>query len=397
MRTSATEQMLGRYHAREVTLAQLQRRRLEAGAALKSAKDELKKIKAEPPGEDATDGDRSRWYARLGEQGLKIERLTAEKSAAEAALNHHIGSKALPLFDAAPEVVAADCISGGITLLLEQGRERDDILEMFECELSVCWHRFEHDAKVEQRNEDDDQRVLFDEPLPRDEIERSLAYLLGTSLPAPGEFIWIEVASQLDDNELAAAWAWALRPHALEQPECIAKAVAGDTDRFEHDPRLPCTFTAKAETKLHTGLSAVEVDEEGRVVAFTTDGATPTQVGKLEGVLKRIPVTASLRLLAEFMKRWTTTRDGWTWKGREAPRGDAVAANEPAPEAGAEVEETEEAEAGGLDDIPVEKIRAALEKHKGVQTRAARELDISRDALRRRMEHHGIGFEEYRS
>lgn len=94
-KTDTPEIMLGRYHAREITLAQLQRRRLEAAENLSSAKKAMKKLKAEAPAE-GTEIERRRWLEKIGEQELEVDKLTAEKAAAEQALNAHIGNNALP-------------------------------------------------------------------------------------------------------------------------------------------------------------------------------------------------------------------------------------------------------------------------------------------------------------
>lgn len=117
-KTDTPEIMLGRYHAREVTLAQLQRRRLEAAENLSSAKKAMKKLKAEAPAE-GTEIERRRWLEKIGEQELEVDKLTAEKAAAEQALNAHIGNKAL---DDIPVTVLLDAVRASKGSLTESGK-----------------------------------------------------------------------------------------------------------------------------------------------------------------------------------------------------------------------------------------------------------------------------------
>lgn len=119
-KTDTHEIMLGRYHAREVTLAQLQRRRLEAAENLKAANKAMKKLKAEAPAE-GTEIERRRWLEKIGEQELEVDKLTAEKAAAEQALNAHIGNKAHPLDDI-PLPKLLDAIRASKGSLTEAGK-----------------------------------------------------------------------------------------------------------------------------------------------------------------------------------------------------------------------------------------------------------------------------------
>lgn len=401
-KTDTPEVLLGRYHAREVTLSQLQRRRIEAGEKLAAARKELKKITAEAPAEDAEKVEFDEWYAKVGKTKLSLDKLAAEKAAAEQALNMHIGSKALPLFAAEPEAVAADCISGGITLLLEQGLDAEQVKEQIGHELFVALHRFALDQKCDEGDEKRVQAELFDEPLPRDETERSLAWLLGTSIPRPEGFAWIEIVAHLSDDDLAAAWAWAICPHKVEQPGRIAAIVAGDVEGFEHDPELPCEITATAEATLRLGLKAAEIDETGRVTVFPTSGP-PQEVGRIQPSQQLVGVFAGSRLIAAADPRWrSVTRDDWTWVGRGdggvrlPPRRRPSANDAAAPAAPPAPEGKKPNGQNSLADIPAEKLREALTRAEGNQTEAAEQLGITRDSLRRRLIFHGIRAEDFR-
>ncbi len=81
-KTDTPEIMLGRYHAREVTLAQLQRRRLEAAENLSSAKKAMKKLKAEAPAEGTESCREPRGRPRLRRRGLGAEQAPLHMDAA---------------------------------------------------------------------------------------------------------------------------------------------------------------------------------------------------------------------------------------------------------------------------------------------------------------------------
>ena len=76
--TSTQEIMLGRYHAREVTLAQLQRRRLEAAEKLTAARKEMKATKSAAPLEEEGKAAHTAWLVKIGEHSNKIDKLAAE-------------------------------------------------------------------------------------------------------------------------------------------------------------------------------------------------------------------------------------------------------------------------------------------------------------------------------
>lgn len=394
-KTDTHEIMLGRYHAREVTLAQLQRRRLEAAENLKAANKAMKKLKAEAPAE-GTEIERRRWLEKIGEQELEVDKLTAEKAAAEQALNAHIGNKALPLFGSDPERVAKDCISGGMVLLFEQGYSPAAVEEVAEVELMIAASRFEGDKTADENRTAGDQATLFPVERDRDELERSLAYILGPNLPRPSPFAWIEIVAHWTDDELAAAWAWATAPQTREQPPCITSVLAGDLDRYEHDPVLPTTIYTTDEADLRVGDHlSVEIDETGRVVVSPTKGP-PQEVGRLKPSQTLIPVFAAMRLIAAAHPRWHTTRADWTWKNRDKEREAREAAKPRMPpkrkqEADAPAAANDD-KPHALDDIPVPKLLDAIRASKGSLTEAGKVLGITRDAMRRRCEHHGIDY-----
>lgn len=404
-KTDTPEIMLGRYHAREVTLAQLQRRRLEAAENLSSAKKAMKKLKAEAPAE-GTEIERRRWLEKIGEQELEVDKLTAEKAAAEQALNAHIGNKALPLFGADPDRVAKDCISGGMVLLFEQGYSRESIEEVAEVELMIAASRFEFDKNADASKTAGDQATLFPLDRDRDELERSLAYILGPNLPRPSPFAWIEIVAHWTDDELEAAWSWATAPQNRDQPACITSALAGELDRYEHDPILPATIytTDAADARIGDHLS-VEIDETGRVVVSPTKGP-PQEVGRLKPSQTLIPVFAAIRLIAAAHPRWNTGRDDWTWKNRDKARDEVRADREAAkprmppkrkPEAAPAPAPTPTPAANdeqphALDDIPVTVLLDAVRASKGSLTESGKILGITRDAMRRRCERHGIDY-----
>lgn len=395
--TSTQEIMLGRYHAREVTLAQLQRRRLEAGEKLTAARKEMKALKSAAPLEEEGKAAHTAWLVKIGEHSNKIDKLSAEKASAEQALNTHIGGRALPLFAAEPEAVARDCIAGGIALLFEQDYEVSRIQATIAHEFEVASFRWAMEATSVANQDEAAQGMLFPAERDRGELERSLAYLLGPNLPRPAPFSWIEIAAHLTDHELGAAWAWAAAPHKFEQPACLVDVLAGKLERFEHDPKLPTTVVLKAEAAERIGHHlSIEIDETG-LVTLIPAGEPAQQLGKIEPAQMLVPVWVALRMLSGAANgRWRTTREDWAWRGRDV--------------VSREVEGLSGLDNGGInevDDTGEGKARAPqltkkavvdqLKAHNGNLKEAGAVLGVSRDALRRRCKALGVDPDDYRS
>lgn len=387
------EVMLGRYHARAVELIELNRRRIEAGQNLTAARKEMKKIKANTPGKDADDAERAAWESKIGRQSIEIDRATATKVSAELALNAHIGNKALPLFKAAPEEVAEDCIRGGIMLLLETHVDAADIREKFEMLLDVARYLFAVDQPPKDEDDGQDgQGSLFVEPEKRERgsRERSLAWLLrGTHRP-PSGFSWLEIVAHLSDVELDEAWRWAAAPHKHESPACLAAVFEGKSDGFTRDPGLPVTMALTDLAVARFGKRfTIDIDDAGHIVAMP-EKEVAQQVGQIDTAQMRIPTFVALRLVTAADPRWKDlTRDDFTWRGREpaGPREAPLKAGPPP----CEVEKNPK-----LEDTSADKIREALAEHQGDLAAAGRQLGYGRDALRRRCTYYGIDVEGYR-
>lgn len=387
---STPEVLLGRYHARDAEIRELNRRRLETIEKLTAARKELKRIKSKGPGEDPSPADRHEWEAKIGRQSLVIEGLAAAKVSAELALNSAIGNKALPLFKAPPEDVAEDCLHGGIALLLEQGISADDIRSKFRFHLDTLVYRFRAENPPEDDSEDG-QGSLFaeDEKRDRGERERQFAWMLRGQYQPPRPFTWLEVVAHLSDADLDAGWRWGAAPHKHEMPAAIAALIDGNVEGFACEPGLPetITLTEKARERLGFGL-VVEIDDAGHVVVHPGGAEPAQQVGQIEAPQMVIPTFVAARMIAAADPRWSAiTRDDFTWKGREA----ASAPRPPAPLA-----HPVTGRSPGLEDIPAETIRKALAENDGSPTKAGAALGITRDALRRRCKNYGIDIDAYK-
>lgn len=391
---STPEVLLGRYHARDVEIRELNRRRLETIEKLTAARKELKRIKSKGPGEDPTPADRHEWEAKIGRQSLAVEALAAAKVSAELALNQAIGNKALPLFKAPPEEVAEDCMRSGIALLLEQGISLEDIRGKFRFLLDTLAYRFrvEQPRDEDEDGEDDDgQGSLFGDDVKRDrgERERQLAWMLRGQYQPPRPFTWLEVVAHLADADLDAGWRWGAAPHKHEMPAAIAALIDGNVEGFAREPGLPETIklTDKARERLGFDM-AVEIDDAGHVVVAAAGSEPAQQVGQIEAPQMVIPTFVAARMIAAADPRWSSiVRDDFTWNGRET----ASAPRPPAP--------TIHPVTGrnpGLEDIPPDVLRKALAENDGSPTRAGQALGITRDALRRRCKHFGIDIDSYK-
>lgn len=401
--TSTQEIMLGRYHAREVTLAQLQRRRLEAAEKLSAARKEMKATKSAAPPEEEGKAAHTAWLVKIGEHSNKIDKLAAEKASAEQALNTHIGGRALPLFAAEPEAVARDCIAGGIALLFEQAYEVARIKEMIGHEFDIASFRWAFEATSAANQDEAAQGLLFPAERDRGELERSLAYLLGPNLPRPAPFSWIEIAAHLTDHELGAAWAWAAAPHKFDQPQCLVDVLAGKLERFEHDPKLPTTVVLSAEAAERIGRHlSIEIDETG-LVTLIPAGEPAQQLGKIEPSQMLVPVWVALRMIAGAANsRWVTTRDDWTWRDRAKAKQDIEGMS--GLDNGGLGEGPEDGEEGGdaegkarAPQLAKKAVVDKLKVHNGNLKEAGAALGVSRDALRRRCKALGVDPDDYRS
>lgn len=400
MNTTPNDVLLGRYHAREVILGEIQRRLQETSNALALAKKEMKKLQHEQPAEDDSH-DHNEWLMNIGKMTQKIGRLAATKAAAQDELHKHINSKALPLFAAPVDEVAEDCISGGIALLLEQGHERDEIVELIARQLQVNEFRFAFEAAEPEKRDDmaNGQVVMFADDEDRGQTERRLAHLLGRNFPAPLPFHWIEIAAHLSDAELGAAWAWAAAPHHIEQPACIVDVMRGKLDRFERDPKLPATVKTTAEATARLGVElVVDIDDAGRVLLHAGDGPV-AEVGKIDPSQTMIPVFAAVRMIGAAANGYQTTRQDWTWTEREGRARVEVAGMSGADNGGlnppASAEEV--AKTTPAQELKKQEIVGALRKHKGNLSHAARQLKVHRDSLRRRCNALNIDIESYRA
>jgi hypothetical protein len=411
MLTSPDKVLLGRYHARELTLSEIQRRRIDASNSLKVSKKAMKKLESEPHEENDP-----AWLQRVGRQTQEIRRIEAEKNSANEELNKHINGRALPLFEAPPDDVAVDCITGGIALLLEQGHDREHILEVIEREFQIAEfrHRYE-EMKPEVRDTPEGQATLFAEEEDRGQVERRLAHMLGRNFPAPLPFCWLEVLAHLSDAEVRTAWAWAAAPHRIEQPQCIVDIMHGkEMQRFERDPKLPAVVRLTDEAATRIGKELVlEIDDTGRVL-LTAPDAPVAEIGTIEPAQAMIPVFAAVRLLGAAANGYQTTRDDWTWHEREERRKAAVEGmsgvdnggfNDTPATAPIEGETAGDAVDGVEKPAPAPRdatsltpreIKAALRKSEGNLTAAAKSIGCSRDALRRRCVALEINIEEFR-
>lgn len=389
---STPEVLLGRYHARDAEIRELNRRRLETIEKLTAARKELKRIKSKGPGEEPSPADRHEWEAKIGRQSLVIESLAAQKVSAELALNGAIGNKSLPLFKAPPEEVAEDCLRSGIALLLEQGISADDIRTKFRFLLDTLVYRFRADAPPQEDEDGEDgQGSLFgeDEKRDRGERERQLAWMLRGGYQAPRPFTWLEVVAHLSDADLDAGWRWGAAPHKHEVPPAISALIDGNVEGFSREPGLPETIYMTDEARERLGFSlTVEIDDSGHVVVHPGGDEPAQQVGQIEAPQMVIPTFVAARMIAAADPRWSMiTRDDFTWKGREA----AGPARPPAPMA-----HPVTGRSPGLEDIPADTLRFALAENDGSPSKAGAALGISRDALRRRCKNYGIDIDAYK-
>lgn len=340
--SSTTEIMLGRYHARDVTTGQLQRRRLEAADKLQAAKQAMKDV-------------------------------------------------------------AIDCLRSGITLLFEQAWEGARIQQVIATEYEIASFRWAFEATSVASADEAVQGLLFPAERDRGELERSLAYLLGPNLPRPAPFSWIEIAAHLTDHELGAAWAWAAAPHKFEQPQCLLDVAAGKLERFEHDPKLPTTVVLSAEAAERIGRNlSLEIDETG-LVTLIPAGEPAQQLGKIEPSQMLVPVWVALRMIAGAANsRWVTTRDDWTWRDRAQAKRDleGMSGLDNGGLGEATEDEAGEGEGEGKARAPQLAKKAvvdALKAHAGNLKEAGAVLGVSRDALRRRCKALGVNPDDYRS
>lgn len=400
MITSPDKVLLGRYHAREVISVEIQRRRLDAKQAINVAKKEMKKLQADQPDCEGQ-AEHDRWLQDIGRITQKIRKLEAQKAQADEELNKHINSRALPLFDAPPEDVALDCITGGIALLFEQGMSPEGIREVLEREFEVNRFRFAFEAADATVRDDliSGQVTLFEAEEDRGQLERRLAHMLGRNFPPPLPFGWLEIAAHLSDSELAAAWAWAAAPHRIDQPQVIVDAMHGKLERFEREPRLPVIvhLTPEAAERMGHAL-AIDIDDTG--VVLLHDGAAPVQeMGKIDPAEATIPVFAAVRLLAAAANGYQTTRDDWTWEARGERQRLEVEGMSGADNGGLnpEAEEVEgEQPKRKASDLGKGEITKALRARAGNLTYAGQDLGVHRDSLRRRCIALGIKWDSFR-
>lgn len=413
MLTSPDKVMLGRYHAREVILSEIQRRRVDATAALNVAKKDMKKLEAE-----VHEADDPKWLERVGRQTQLIKRIVAEKQAASEDLNKHINGRALPLFEASPDDVAIDCIVGGIALLFEQEHDADHIREVLEREFQIAEFRHKYEElEPEKREAAVGQGTLFSEEEDRGQLERRLAHMLGRNFPAPLPFTWIEIAAHLTDAEVRTAWAWAAAPHRVEQPPRIVEIMQGKgLEGFERDPKLPALVRLTDAAAERIGKQLVlEIDDTGRVLLTPPVGEGPVvEIGKIDPSQTTIPVFAAVRLLGAAANGYQTTRDDWTWREREERRKVEVAGMSGVDNGGLRVDPPaddgppqaprakREATEISREEI-VEALEAAKAKHVvrrgnvvGPLNLAAQALGVHRDSLRRRCKSLDIDLEQYR-
>lgn len=383
---------LGRYHARSLELMQLNRRLQEAATNLTAAGKEMKKLSEARP-EDADDD--SSWHQRVGAQHMKLRKLKSEKESAQAAVAAFVNGKTAPLFSAPGPEVARDLIAAGLTLMFAQELERDEVARRvgYEYEAAALRAAF---AKSGAEKIDHEQIEMFADEMDRATRERALAYIMATTHVRPKRFTWLEIVAHFTDAELEAAWGWAAAPHLVDEPDCITRVLAGELDRFTLEPRLPTRITLRPEAATRLAAEIIlDIDEEGRVIQYLNGGG-PEEIGKIEATQLPIPVFSALRLMqAAANNKWTTTRAEWTWKALEetpAPRVPGMSGVEN----GGLAPTTASAAPGLLDDIEPATLRAALEKMEGNITRAAVELGVTRDALRRRLAHHGIDPESFK-
>lgn len=401
MHTSPDKVLLGRYHAREVIAVEIQRRRLDAKNAIAVAKKEIKKIQADQhPHEGEPEHDE--WLRQIGRVTQKIRRLEAAKAQADEEMNKHINSRALPLFDAPPEDVALDCISGGIALLFEQGVDPEAIKEVLEREFEINRFRFAFEnADAEVRDDlASGQSSLFTETEEdRGVLERRLAHMLGRNFPPPLPFTWLEIVAHLTDVELGAGWAWAAAPHRIDQPQIIVDVMKGQLERFEREPRLPAELRLTPEAAERLGKSLVlDIDDTG-IVLLHQDDAPVQEMGKIDPAQATIPVFAAVRMLAAAANGHQTTRDDWTWETRGERQRLEVEGMSGIDNGGLnpETEEVEdEAPKKKASDLNKHEIVKALRRHAGNLTYAGQALGVHRDSLRRRCIALEIKWDSYR-
>lgn len=400
MHTSPDKVLLGRYHARETISVEIQRRRLEAKQAIAVAKKELKKVQADQTPHEG-EPEHNKWLQDIGRITQKIKRLEAAKAQADEELNRHINSRALPLFDAPPEDVALDCISGGIALLLEQGVDPENIKETLEREFEINRFRFAFEAADAEVRDDlaSGQSNLFEAEEDRGVLERRLAHMLGRNFPPPLPFGWLEIAAHLSEAELGAAWAWAAAPHRIDQPQIIVDVMHGKLERFEREPRLPTSVRLTPEAAARIGREmTIDIDDTGIVLLHTGD-APAQEMGKIDPAEATIPVFAAVRLLGAAANGYQTSRDDWTWETRGERKRIEVEGMSGTDNGGLnpEAEEAEgEQPKRKAADLGKGEITKALRARAGNLTYAGQDLGVHRDSLRRRCIALGIKWDSFR-
>ncbi len=399
--TTETERLLARYHAREVLLEQLQRRLVDARESLARARKKLKKLKG--------------------------DKLTAAKASAQQDLDSHIAAKTLPLFGEDPEHTAKDSILSGIALLFEQQIEIPKIRMLARDLIDAVALRFAS-SKPADSDEDDDgaQVTMFAAQTSRRAVERDAAWMLAKHFPRPDPFSWQEVVAHLDADELAATWRWCSEPTNYGRPTWLAAVEAGQRDRFEKDPKLPAVFRLLDDAAARIGKSlSAEIDEQGRVHLLPR-GEGPIEIGKIEAHDVSIASFVLVRMVAEYKPEWSTSRDEWTWRGKDGKSREEARQHKPAPTNGPAIRmppkrNPTQAEAAGqreakVDEIlgkadlptgayprsrsrrrsnprptrtgdpSVDKLKAAMRAAKGNIKAAGEALGLSRDAMRRRLQ-----------
>jgi len=412
--TTETERLLARYHAREVLLEQLQRRLVDARESLARARKKLKKLK----GDKSEHTDEAKWAQEIGMLSIEVDKLTAAKASAQQDLDSHIAAKTLPLFGEDPEHTAKDSILSGIALLFEQQLEISKIRMVARDLIEAVALRFASSKPADSDDEDDDggQVTMFAAQTSRRAVERDAAWMLAKHFPRPDPFSWQEVVAHLDADELAATWRWCSEPTNYGRPVWLTAVEAGQRDRFEKDPKLPAVFRLldDAADRIGKSLSA-EIDEQGRVHLLPR-GEGPIEIGKIEAPDVSIASFTLVRMVAEYKPEWSTSRDEWTWRGKDGKSREEARQHKPAATNGPAIRmppkrNLTQAEAAGqreakVDEIlgkadlptgaanegepSVDKLKAAMRAAKGSIKAAGEALGLSRDAMRRRLQAAGL-------
>lgn len=410
--TTETERLLARYHAREVLLEQLQRRLIDAREALARARKKLKKLKQDK----SEHTDEAKWAQEIGMLSIELDKLAAGKASAQQDLDSHIAAKTLPLFGEDPEHTAKDCILSGVALLREQQIEISQVRMICRDMIDAVALRFAPSKdETDDADEDEPQVSMFAAQTSRRAVERDTAFLLSRHFKRPDPFSWQEVIAHLDADELAATWRWCSDPTNYGRPTWLAAVEAGERDRFEKDPKLPAVFRLLDDAGDRIGKSmSAEIDEQGRV-RLIPRGEGPIEIGKIEPPDVPIASFVLVRMVAEYKPEWSTSRDEWTWRGKDGKSREEARQHKPAPQNGPAVrmppkrKPTTAEEAGQkeqkIDEIfskadappaanegepTVDQLKAAMRAAKGNIKAAGEALGISRDAMRRRLQAAGL-------